>query len=81
MVERKESIEALLKLVQDFIDGHNRSVNHVKKIEGDFAELFNHDKRFEDLQYALSMYGSGTTEEDEKWLLAELKNATNLLKA
>ncbi len=80
MAKQKELQAAFLKHIQDFIDNRNRSKFHMWEIEGYLAQLYGEDERFDGLQYALSMYGAGNSEEDEKWLLAEFQYAIGRMK-
>ena len=75
----KNKQKEFLKLVQEFIEGKDRSKNQVQIIEGCFAELYDRDENFEDLQYALSMFGYGNSQEDEIWLINEFQYALALI--
>ena len=50
------------------------------EIEDMFSELYYDHERFENLQYALAMFGAGTSiEADEKMLIRKFKHAKNII--
>jgi len=51
--------QRLADLMEVFISGRDRSQHQVRDMEGEFANQFDEDGRFEDLQYALAMFGAG----------------------
>jgi len=60
-----------IHLVTDFVAADNRAMQPVREIEGEFAELYDDDERFEDLQYVLAMYDG--SEENHKRLMSECR--------
>src|SRR4051812_9943840 len=50
--------EHLVELMEAFIRGLDRSQRLVRDLEGEFAQLLDEDEGFEDLQYALAMFGA-----------------------
>jgi hypothetical protein len=48
----------LVDLMEAFIHGRDRSASHVRAMESEFAQWLDEDERFEDLQYALAMFGA-----------------------
>jgi hypothetical protein len=50
--------QRFLDLMEAFVAGRDRSQRHVREMEGEFAQQFDEDERFEDLQYALAMFGA-----------------------
>jgi len=66
--------------MNSFIDGEKRGKNVSNEIESMLSELYDEDERFENLQYALSMFGARITiEADEEMLIKELKHAKNII--
>tara|TARA_R110001592_G_C12959892_1_gene732203 strand:- start:642 stop:905 length:264 start_codon:yes stop_codon:yes gene_type:complete len=66
--------------MNSFIDGERRGKNFSNEIESMFSELYDEDERFENLQYALAMFGAGVTiEADEEMLIKELKHAKKII--
>jgi hypothetical protein len=50
--------QRLVDLMEAFVSGQDRSRRHVREMEGEFAQQLDQDERFEDLQYALAMFGA-----------------------
>ena len=69
----------LAGLMEAFVSGQDRSVRHVREMEGEFAQQLDQDERFEDLQYTLAMFGAdGYDVEDQlvkecAWALKTLR--------
>jgi len=79
---KTHKILEFLEAMEVFISGRRRGTIFVREIEGMFAELFDDDERFEDLQYALAMFGAGKdSRHDEDWLIREFKFAKKIIEA
>jgi hypothetical protein len=50
--------ERLVELMRVFVSGRDRSPDHVREMEGEFAQRIDDDERFDDLEYALAMFGA-----------------------
>jgi hypothetical protein len=50
--------QQFVQLLEAFVAGRNRSREQVAAIESEFAEHFDDDSRFIDLEYELAMYGA-----------------------
>jgi hypothetical protein len=50
--------QRLVDLMEVFVSGQDRSRRHVRELEGEFAQQLDEDEQFEDLQYALAMFGA-----------------------
>jgi hypothetical protein len=44
--------------MEAFVSGRDRSLRHVREMEREFAQQLDEDERFENLQYALAMFGA-----------------------
>ena len=66
--------------VNSFINGTKRGKDFCDEIESLFSQLYDNEEEFEDLQYALAMFGAGESiEADEKMLVQELKHAKSII--
>jgi hypothetical protein len=54
----EERYKRFVQLLEAFVAGPNRSREQVAAIEGEFAQHFDDDPRFADLQYGLAMFGA-----------------------
>ena len=52
--------------MEAFVSGQDRSVRHVREMEGEFAQQLDQDERFEDLQYTLAMFGADGYDVEEQ---------------
>ena len=74
----KRHLTQLIELMEAFVKGRDRSRSMVREIEGEFALSLDDDGRFEDLQYALAMFGAEGFDMEEqlvdecKWALKTL---------
>ena len=74
-------IPELIDLSKNFIKGNGRYKNYVKNLEGLFAEseLLDNDERFENLQYAFSMYGASSTSDHDNSMLEKCNQGSTLI--
>ena len=80
-MDRKLKIDQFVKSIDQFMSGSKRGKIFVGEIEGLFAELFDDDDQFSDLQYALAMFGAGDIEYDESMPIKEFKRAKKIISA
>jgi hypothetical protein len=79
-IDRILKIDNFVKSMDRFISGDQRGTIFVREIEGMFAELFDDDDQFSDLQYSLAMFGAGKNSgTDEAMLVQEFKRAKEII--
>ena len=54
----EEPYQQFVQLLEAFVAGRNRSREQVAAIETEFAQHFDDNPRFADLQYELAMFGA-----------------------
>jgi hypothetical protein len=69
----------LVDLMEAFVSCRDRSQRHVREMEGEFARQLDADQRFEDLQYALAMFGANGYDMEAP-LATECSRALNTLR-
>jgi len=74
-----EPNQRLLDLMDAFVSGRDRSTNHVREMESEFARGLDDDPLYENLQYALAMFGADGYDVEEElvkecqWALKTLR--------
>jgi hypothetical protein len=76
----EEQHQQFVQLLEAFVAGRNRSREQVVAIEAEFAQRFDDDPRFANLQYELAMFGADDNPGDAA-LVKECEWALKVLRA